>query len=96
MQLASASHWRDDRVARDLGRRVARSDGAALIIDYGHTKSAIGDTLQAVSGHGFADPLVTPGQVDLTGHVDFQALSEAAEAVKRRARRFMRPECPPN
>jgi NADH dehydrogenase [ubiquinone] 1 alpha subcomplex assembly factor 7 len=78
-KIGEVFEWRDDRVARDLGRRIARSEGVALIIDYGHTKSAIGDTLQAVSAHGFADPLVTPGQVDLTGHVDFQALSEAAE-----------------
>jgi len=58
--------------------------GAALILDYGHAKSAIGDTLQAVSGHGFADPLMAPGQVDLTAHVDFQALAEAAEGAGAR------------
>ena len=34
--------------AMDLGRRLARDGGAALIIDYGHTESAFGDTLQAV------------------------------------------------
>jgi NADH dehydrogenase [ubiquinone] 1 alpha subcomplex assembly factor 7 len=78
-KIGEIFEWRDDKTARDLGRRIARAGGVALIIDYGHAKSAIGDTLQAVSGHGFADPLVTPGQVDLTGHVDFQALAEAAE-----------------
>jgi NADH dehydrogenase [ubiquinone] 1 alpha subcomplex assembly factor 7 len=79
-KIGEIFEWREDKVARDLGRRVARSDGVALIIDYGHLKSAIGDTLQAVSGHGFADPLIGPGHVDLTGHVDFQALGEAAES----------------
>jgi SAM-dependent MidA family methyltransferase len=79
-KIGEIFEWRDDKVARDLGRRIARADGAALIIDYGHVKSAIGDTLQAVSAHGFADPLIGPGQVDLTGHVDFQALGEAAES----------------
>jgi NADH dehydrogenase [ubiquinone] 1 alpha subcomplex assembly factor 7 len=78
-KIGEIFEWRDDKTARDLGRRIGRSSGVALIIDYGHAKSAIGDTLQAVSDHGFADPLVTPGQVDLTAHVDFQALAEAAE-----------------
>ena len=36
---------------------MVRFGGAALIIDYGHPESAIGETLQAVGGHDFADPL---------------------------------------
>ena len=60
------------------------SGGAALIIDYGHVESAIGDTLQAVGEHDFADPLRTPGEVDLTAHVDFQALAQAAESMGAR------------
>jgi NADH dehydrogenase [ubiquinone] 1 alpha subcomplex assembly factor 7 len=83
-KIGEIFEWRDDKTARDLGRRVARSGGVALILDYGHAKSAIGDTLQAVSGHDFADPLMAPGQVDLTAHVDFQALAEAAEGAGAR------------
>ena len=67
-----------------IGRRVVHYGGAALIVDYGHVKSAIGDTLQAVSGHAFADPLLRPGAVDLTAHVDFQALAEAAAGMGAR------------
>jgi SAM-dependent MidA family methyltransferase len=40
--------------------------------------------LQAVGRHGFADPLKTPGEIDLTAHVDFAALARAAEAVGAR------------
>ena len=40
-----------------LARRIAQHGGAALIIDYGHAESGFGDTLQAVRGHEFADPL---------------------------------------
>ena len=69
--------WRDDDAAVALGRRIARDGGAALAIDYGHAKSAIGDTLQAVGGHAFADPLSRPGEIDLTAHVDFEALARA-------------------
>jgi SAM-dependent MidA family methyltransferase len=56
-----------------------------LVIDYGHVESAQGETLQAVGRHGFADPLGAPGTVDLTAHVDFQALALAAEGMGVRA-----------
>ena len=58
-----------------------RDGGAALVIDYGHAESAVGDTLQAVGKHAYADPLGAPGSVDLTAHVDFQALASAVEAM---------------
>lgn len=51
---------------------------AALFVDYGHTRSAHGETLQAVQGHRFADPLTAPGEADLTAHVDFEAFAAAA------------------
>jgi NADH dehydrogenase [ubiquinone] 1 alpha subcomplex assembly factor 7 len=73
--------WRSDRIALEIGRRVVRFGGAALIIDYGHGESAIGETLQAVGRHRFAEPLLAPGELDLTAHVDFQALAEAAEGM---------------
>ena len=40
----------------DVGRRVADNRGAALVIDYGHTETALGETLQAVGQHAYADP----------------------------------------
>ncbi|MGK9168114.1 SAM-dependent methyltransferase [Inquilinus limosus] len=61
-----------------LGQRLTRQGGAALIIDYGPARSAPGDSFQAVRRHAFADPLEAPGEADLTAHVDFQALAEAA------------------
>jgi len=73
--------WRDDDAARALGARLAAQGGAALVIDYGHVQSAIGDTLQALGRHAFADPLATPGELDLTAHVDFEALMRSAVAA---------------
>ncbi|MDQ4061118.1 MAG: class I SAM-dependent methyltransferase, partial [Pseudomonadota bacterium] len=61
-----------------IAARVASCGGAALVIDYGHARSAPGDTFQAVRGHAYADPLVEPGFADLTAHVDFEALGRAA------------------
>jgi len=49
----------------------------ALLIDYGHAQPGFGDTLQAVSGHNYADPLVAPGHRDLTAQVDFADLAKA-------------------
>ncbi len=77
----SIFEWRADTVAMELGRRLARDGGAALVIDYGHAESAAGDTLQAVGRHAYADPLAAPGSIDLTAHVDFQALAGAVEAM---------------
>ena len=62
-------------LARDIGERVARDGGAALIIDYGRTDGAGGATLQSVRRHQSHAPLAAPGDADLTAHVDFAALA---------------------
>jgi SAM-dependent MidA family methyltransferase len=84
-EIGAIFEWRADQTALELGRRVKHAEGAALVIDYGHSKSAPGETLQAVGKHQYADPLLAPGLVDLTAHVDFQALGEAAESMGARA-----------
>jgi len=67
-------------IARALAQRLVASGGAALIVDYGAARSGTGETLQAVSRHGYADPWQEPGSRDLTAHVDFEALARAAAA----------------
>ncbi len=61
-----------------LARRIARQGGAMIVIDYGYEGPALGDTLQAVRAHEYADPYVDPGENDLTAHVDFTLLANAA------------------
>jgi NADH dehydrogenase [ubiquinone] 1 alpha subcomplex assembly factor 7 len=73
--------WRDDQIVTELARRLMRDGGAAIIIDYGHTERAAGETLQAVRSHRFADPLAEPGLADITAHVDFAALARAANTA---------------
>jgi NADH dehydrogenase [ubiquinone] 1 alpha subcomplex assembly factor 7 len=68
-------------LAAAIGARLAAAPGAALIVDYGHDRSAPGDTLQAVHRHAPADPLEDPGEADLTAHVDFAALARAARTA---------------
>ena len=62
----------------DIARHLCRFGGHALVIDYGHVQSGLGDTLQAVRGHRFVPLFETPGEVDITTHVDFAALGMAA------------------
>jgi SAM-dependent MidA family methyltransferase len=66
-------------ILRNLAARLLEQGGAALIVDYGYEGPAIGDTLQAVRGHAYANPFDIPGEADLTAHVDFATLKEAAE-----------------
>ncbi len=61
-----------------LSRHLAEAGGAALLIDYGSMRSGFGDTLQAMKGHAFVDPLTEPGEADLTVHVDFARVAQMA------------------
>ncbi|MBI3703213.1 MAG: SAM-dependent methyltransferase [Rhizobiales bacterium] len=81
----SIFEWRADTAAMELGRRLANDGGVALAIDYGHAESATGETLQAVGQHAYANALASPGGLDLTAHVDFQALARAVEAMGAKA-----------
>jgi len=76
-EVVETSPARDQAVA-DLAGRLVTQGGAALIIDYGHSKSAPGDTLQAIRGHRCSPVLDNPGEQDLTAHVDFEALGRFA------------------
>jgi len=71
-------------VAADLAGRIAAQGGAALIVDYGPMRSGTGDTLQSLARHAYADPFEAPGERDLTAHVDFEALADAARAAGAR------------
>ena len=69
-------------ITHDIARRIAQTDGVALVIDYGHPCASIGDTFQAVKENRFFDPLSEPGEADLTCHVDFDALGAAAREAE--------------
>lgn len=67
-----------DAVMAALSARVRESGGTAVIIDYGHMATGLGDTLQAARDHEFDPPLKHPGEADLTSHVDFEQLARRA------------------
>ena len=70
--------------ATALARRFAHVAGAALFLDYGPARRGFGDSLQAIAGGRPANPLAPAGSGDLTAHVDFQAVAEAAQAAGAR------------
>ena len=70
----------------ELGRLINR--GAALLIDYGYERrdyyspGRSSGTLQChYRHHANPDPLYLPGMQDITAHVDFTAVAEAAESA---------------
>ena len=67
-------------IVEALAARARKAPVAALFIDYGHSESAPGETLQAVRRHDYVDPLEEPGMADLTAHVDFDQLGDAARS----------------
>ncbi|MGL4813153.1 MAG: class I SAM-dependent methyltransferase, partial [Beijerinckiaceae bacterium] len=68
-----------ETVMAEIAARLVSDGGSALVIDYGHSDSGFGDTLQAVRRHAFADVFAEPGEADLTGHVDFARLRTIAQ-----------------
>lgn len=70
-----------ESVANALAQRIAAQGGAALIVDYGYEGIVTGDTLQAVSGHDYADVFAAPGERDLTAHVNFSQLAQIGRSA---------------
>jgi NADH dehydrogenase [ubiquinone] 1 alpha subcomplex assembly factor 7 len=64
-----------DQLAEALHALAERGPIAFLMIDYGHTTPAAGDTLQAVRNHRYESPLTSPGEADLTVHINFYDLA---------------------
>jgi SAM-dependent MidA family methyltransferase len=76
-EIVETSPARDDAITA-IATHLVANGGVALLVDYGHAKTAPGDTLQAIRRHGFAPVLTNPGEQDLTSHVDFEAVTRSA------------------
>lgn len=66
-------------ILTQLATHMRSHGGAGLIIDYGYSEPAFGDTLQAVKAHSYCSPLEASGEADLTAHVNFHALANTAK-----------------
>ncbi len=67
-------------VLYEVAGRLAAQGGAALFFDYGHGEPRFGSTLQAVREHRKIDAFASPGEADLTAHVDFSVLAPIAQS----------------
>jgi SAM-dependent MidA family methyltransferase len=68
-----------DAMVENVAARLVGQGGIALVIDYGSDRPMMtGDTFRAVSRHAAADPLIAPGEVDLSAHVDFRSIAACA------------------
>lgn len=65
-------------VVDELAGLLVAQGGVALLIDYGHDAPRTGSTLQALRAHQRVDPFDTPGEADLTCHVDFDMAAKVA------------------
>jgi SAM-dependent MidA family methyltransferase len=77
LEVNPASH----RLVFELAARMAKQGGVALFVDYGHSVTGVGDTLQALRNHRYVSPLSEPGEADITAHVDFSAMARSARAA---------------
>lgn len=66
-----------DLFAAALAKIGSTGPFAALLIDYGYTTPSAGDTLQALRQHQVEHALTSPGEADLSTHVNFHALAVA-------------------
>ena len=73
-------------IMSELADRLVAQGGAALVIDYGARELRAGSTLQAIRAHKKVDVFATPGEADITAHVDFEMLGKVA--VRQGARVF--------
>lgn len=64
---------------KSVDNLLINQKGVALFVDYGHMRSALGDTLQAVRSHRFENVLENPGENDITAHVDFENIVRIAK-----------------
>jgi NADH dehydrogenase [ubiquinone] 1 alpha subcomplex assembly factor 7 len=68
-------------VMKRLAAIASTQGGAILAVDYGYGRTQTGETLQGVRRHAHTDVLDAPGEVDLSAHVDFEALGNVATAA---------------
>lgn len=71
-----------DEVVTSVAQRIAKSGGAALIIDYGEDHVSTELTFRAFKDHQQVNPLEDLGLCDLTADVNFRNLKKAVAGVE--------------
>ncbi|MFL2769585.1 MAG: class I SAM-dependent methyltransferase [Rhodospirillaceae bacterium] len=68
-------------IIKQMAQLCLDDRGVSLMIDYGHIQSGIGETLQALKHHSYHPILKEPGTADITAHVDFALVAQAARSM---------------
>ena len=69
------------QIVSSLTKRVLATGGIILIIDYALSDKDTYGSLQAVKDHKYIDPLINPGNSDLSSKVNFSILTKVAEEL---------------
>ena len=64
-------NFRSRDFIKKISSFIKKNNGGAIFFDYGYM-DGYGDTLQAIKGNKFVNPLNDPGLSDITSHVDFR------------------------
>ena len=63
-------------------KKILEQGGAFLIIDYALDKNDNYGSFQAIKNHKYIDPLIAPGECDLSAKVDFTLIRKIAKDLK--------------
>ena len=66
---------------KEISRIIKKNTGGLLLIDYGYTNKRMKNTLQAVSGHKFANILSHIGTVDITHNINFELFKKFTKSI---------------
>lgn len=68
-------------VMQELSAHLNTHGGMMVLVDYGYREYTFGDSLQALKDHQYVDILSDIGEADITAHVNFALMRDAAEAA---------------
>jgi len=66
---------------RQICDMLRERGGAALFLDYGETRSQLGNSIHAILDHQHVDVLSHAGESDVSAHVDFAAIAREVDAT---------------
>ena len=69
-------------IINSLVKKILEQGGAFLIIDYALDKNDNYGSFQAIKNHKYIDPLIAPGECDLSAKVDFTLIRKIAKDLK--------------
>ena len=73
-----------------ISKKINKFDGGLLAFDYGYTINKNQNTLQSVKKHKYVDVSLTPGQSDITSHINFQLFRKVLNKNKLQVKKIIK------